>query len=159
MVENFNEVAKRVNTLLSDDNQKHLVNAVRSLDSVSTRVSTLAGALEPTVRAMPALMGEAGVALKRADALMSNLNQRVESFERAARGAERLTESGAALSDALTTETLPRLNQLADELQRTARGVERTLNDIGDQPHSLIFGRNPPPPGPGESGFGTRESK
>ncbi len=156
MVENFNEVAKRVNTLLSDDNQKHLVSAVRNLDTMSARVSTLATSLEPTVRAMPALAADAGVALKRADALMANLNQRVEAFERAAKGAERLTDSGAALSDAVLTETLPRLNQLADELQRTARGIERTLNDIDEQPHSLIFGRNPLPPGPGEAGFSAR---
>jgi len=159
MVENFNEVAKRVNTLLSDDNQKHLVSAVRNLDTMSARVSTLATSLEPTVRAMPALAADAGVALKRADALMANLNQRVEAFERAAKGAERLTDSGAALSDAMLAETLPRLNQLADELQRTARGIERTLNDLDEQPHSLIFGRNPLPPGPGEAGFSARGAR
>ena len=159
MVENFSEVAKRVNTLLSDDNQKHLVSAVRNLDAMSARVSTLATSLEPTVRAMPGLVNDAGVALKRADALMANLNQRAEAFERAAKGAERLTDSGAALSDAMLAETLPRLNQLAEELQRTARGVERTLNDLDEQPHSLIFGRNPLPPGPGEAGFSARGAR
>jgi len=156
MLENFSEVAKRVNGLLSDENQKQLVGAVRSLGTMSARVGALATSLEPTVRAMPGLVNEAGVALKRADALMANLNQRAEAFERAAKGVERLTDSGAALSDAMTTETLPRLNQLADELQRTARGVERALNDFDEQPHSLIFGRNPLPPGPGEPGFGSK---
>ena len=156
VLENFSEVAKRVNGLLSDENQKQLVSAVRSLDTMSARVGALATSLEPTVRAMPALVNDAGVALKRADALMANLNQRAETFERAAKGVERLTDSGAALSDAMTTETLPRLNQLAEELQRTARGVERALNDFDEQPHSLIFGRNPLPPGPGEPGFGSK---
>jgi len=156
MIENFAEVARRVNTLLSDDNQKYLISAVRNLDQMSGRITTLTTTLEPTMRALPALAADAGVALKRADVLMTNLNQRVEAFERAARGAERLTDSGAALSDAMLTETLPRLNQLADELQRTARGIEHTLNDIDEQPHSFIFGRNPAPPGPGEAGFGSR---
>ena len=156
MLENFSEAAKRVNALLSDENQKQLVGAVRSLDNMSARVGALATSLEPTVRAMPGLVNDAGVALKRADALMANLNQRAEAFERAAKGVERLTDSGAALSDALATDTLPRLNQLAEELQRTARGVERALNDFDEQPHSLIFGRNPLPPGPGEPGFGTK---
>ncbi len=159
LVENLSEVAKRVNTLLSEENQKHLVSAVRNLDNMSARISSLATSLEPTVRALPVLAADAGIALKRADTLMANLNQRVEAFERAAKGAERLTDSGTALSDAVLTDTLPRLNQLADELQRTARGIERTLNDLNEQPHSLIFGRNPLPAGPGEPGFGTRGTK
>lgn len=159
LIENFGVVAKRVNTLLSEDNQKHLVSAVRNLDQMSGRIATLATTLDPAVKALPGLAGDAGVALKRADALMANLNQRVEAIERAARGAERLTDSGAALSDAMLNETLPRMNQLADELQRTARGVERALNDLDEQPHSLIFGRNPLPPGPGEPGFGSRGAR
>jgi len=59
----------------------------------------------------------------------------------------------------MLTETLPRLNLLADDLQRTARGIERALNGIDEQPHSLIFGRNPAVPGPGEPGFGAKETK
>lgn len=159
LIENAGEVAKRVNALLADDNQKHLVSAVRNLDLMSGRIASLATTLEPAVKSLPALAVDAGVALKRADALMANLNQRVDAFERAAKGAERLGDSGAAVGDALLNETLPRANQLADELQRAARGVERTLVDLDEQPHSLIFGRNPLPPGPGEPGFGSRGTR
>jgi phospholipid/cholesterol/gamma-HCH transport system substrate-binding protein len=159
LIENAGEVAKRINALLADDNQKHIVSAVRNLDHMSVRISSLAATLEPAVKSLPALAADAGLALKRADALMANLNQRVEAFERAAKGAERLGDSGAALSDALLNETLPRANQLADELQRAVRGVERTLGDLDEQPHSLIFGRNPLPPGPGEPGFGARGTR
>jgi phospholipid/cholesterol/gamma-HCH transport system substrate-binding protein len=132
---------------------------VRNIDQMSGRVATLATTLEPTARALPTLVGDAGLVLKRADTLIANLNQRVDAFERAARGAERLGDSGAALSDAVLTETLPRLNLLADDLQRTSRGLERAINDLNEQPHSLIFGRNPPPPGPGEAGFGAKGTK
>jgi phospholipid/cholesterol/gamma-HCH transport system substrate-binding protein len=159
MIENFGEVARRVNVLLGDDNQKHLISAMRNLDQMSGRVASLATKLEPAARALPALIGDAGLVLKRADTLIANLDQRVESFERAARGAERLGDSGTALSDAMLTETLPRLNSLADDLQRTSRGLERAINDLNEQPHSLIFGRNPLPPGPGEAGFGAKGAK
>jgi phospholipid/cholesterol/gamma-HCH transport system substrate-binding protein len=106
--------------------------------------------------ALPALTADAGIVLKRADTLIANLNQRVETFERAAKSAERLGDSGTALSDAMLSDTVPRLNLLTDDLQRTARGLERTLNDLNEQPHSLIFGRNPVPPGPGEAGFAAK---
>jgi phospholipid/cholesterol/gamma-HCH transport system substrate-binding protein len=85
MIVNFNQVAQRVNTLLSDDNQKQLVGTLRNLDNATGKFSSLATAIEPTVKAMPAL-----------------------------------------------------------------------LNDINEQPHSLLFGRNPTPPGPGEPGFGAQ---
>ena len=159
MIENFNEAAKRVTTLLGDDNQKQLIDTVKNLERMSGRVAALADSLEPTARALPALAGDTKLVLKRADTLIADLNQRFDAFERAAKGAERFGDSGTAVSDALLTETLPRLNLLADDLQRSARGLERTLNDFDEQPHSLIFGRNPLPPGPGEPGFGAKGAR
>ena len=66
--------------------------------------------------------------------------------------------SGAALSEAMLTETVPRLNVLLEDVQRSSRGVERLLYEINDQPQSLIFGRNIAPPGPGEPGFSAPRS-
>ncbi|MEI7680490.1 MAG: MlaD family protein [Betaproteobacteria bacterium] len=153
MLANFSQTATRINALLSDANQQQLVGTLRNIDQAAARVASVASGLEPTLRSMPALVGEAGIVLKRVDTLLVNLNQRVDAFERAAKGAGELTQSGVALSDAVMTETLPRLNQLADDLQQAVRGMERTLNDHNEQPHGLIFGRNPAPPGPGEAGF------
>src|SRR5476651_2707564 len=153
MIVNFNQVAQRVNTLLSEDNQKQLVGTLRNLDHATGRFASLATAMEPTVKALPALVNDTGIALKRADTLLANINQRVESFERAAKGAEQFSNSGAVLSDVMLTESVPRLNVLLEDVQRSSRGLERLLNEINEQPHSLIFGRNPTPPGPGEPGF------
>ena len=57
------------------------------------------------------------------------------------------------------TETLPRLNVLLDDVQRSSRGLERLLNEVNEQPQSLIFGRSTLPPGPGEPGFGAQGGK
>ena len=153
MIANFNQVAKRVDVLLGDDNQKQLMKTLSGIDQATARATALANSLEPTIKALPALINDTGVVLKRADTLLANVNQRVEAFERAAKGAEQLTISGTALSDTMLTESVPRLNLLLEDVQRSSRGLERLLHDINDQPHSLIFGRNPLPPGPGEPGF------
>ncbi len=153
MIDNFNQVAKRVNTLLNDENQKQLVSTLHNLDQASGKIASLATALEPTAKVLPALANDTGIALKRADTLLANLNQRVDSFERAAKSAEQLGNNGAALSEAMLTESLPRFNVLLEDLQRSSRGLERLLNEINEQPHSLVFGKNPLPPGPGEPGF------
>jgi len=156
MIVNFNQVAQRVNTLLSDENQKQLVGTLRGLDSATGKFASLATAIEPTVKAMPALLNDTGVVLKRADTLLANVNQRVEAFERAAKSAEQLGASASALTDVMLSESVPRLNVLLDDVQRSSRGLERLLNEINEQPASLIFGRNPLPPGPGEPGFGAQ---
>jgi phospholipid/cholesterol/gamma-HCH transport system substrate-binding protein len=156
MIVNFNQVAQRVNTLLSDENQKQLVGTLRGLDNATGKFASLATAIEPTVKAMPALLNDTGIVLKRADTLLANVNQRVEAFERAAKSAEQLGASGSALTDVMLSESVPRLNVLLDDVQRSSRGLERLLNEINEQPASLIFGRNPLPPGPGEPGFGAQ---
>jgi phospholipid/cholesterol/gamma-HCH transport system substrate-binding protein len=109
--------------------------------------------IQPTLNAFPAVVEETGVVLKRADTLIANLNQRVESFERAAKSTEQLGASGSALTEAMLAESVPRLNILLEDVQRSSRGLERLLNEINDQPESLVFGRGPLTPGPGEPGF------
>jgi phospholipid/cholesterol/gamma-HCH transport system substrate-binding protein len=153
---NFNQAAKQVNSLLSDGNQKQLMGTLRNLDHATGKLASLATAMEPAVKALPALMNDTSMALKRADALLANVNQRLDSFERAANSAEQFGLSGTALTDTMMTETVPRLNVLLEDVQRSSRGLERLLNEINEQPQSLIFGRSTLPPGPGEPGFGSQ---
>jgi phospholipid/cholesterol/gamma-HCH transport system substrate-binding protein len=154
MIANINKVAQRVNDLLSDENQKQMVGTLRSLDHASGKLASAATAMEPTIKALPGVIADTGIALKRADTLLANLNGRLESFERAAKSAEQLGNSGSALTDVMLTETVPRLNVLLEDVQRSSRGLERLLNEINEQPQSLVFGRSTTPPGPGEPGFG-----
>jgi phospholipid/cholesterol/gamma-HCH transport system substrate-binding protein len=156
LLHNFNLVAKQVSALLSEDNQKQLVSTLRNLEQSASKATALVNAMEPAVKALPAAIQDADLALKRAETLLANLNQRVESFEHAAKSAEQLGNSGTALSEAMLTESVPRLNALLEDIQRASRGLERLLNEIYEQPHSLVFGRNPLPPGPGEPGFSAR---
>ena len=170
MIDNFNQVAKRVNVLLAEENQQQIIATLRKFDHAADEVASVAAAIapaakavgslaasiEPTARALPALVADTGLAIKRADALLANLDRRVESFERAAKSAEQLGIQGAALSEALLVESVPRVNLLLDELQRSSQGLERLVSDISDQPHSLVFGRTPIPHGPGEPGFAAR---
>ncbi len=158
MIVRINQAAKRVDELLSDDNQKQLVTTMRHLDNATDKFASLATTMEPAIKALPALLNDAGIVLKRADTLFANVNQRVEAFERAANSAEQFAASGNALADTMLTESVPRLNVLLEDVQRSSRGLERLLNEINEQPHSFIFGRNPAPPGPGEPGFAAQRS-
>ena len=119
--------------------------------------------LEPAARNSEALVADARKTFQQADRLLADISatnrdlaKRLDAIERAAGSAAKAGTSVAALVDSFATETLPRINILADELARTSRSLERLANSLKEQPQSLVFGRKPGAPGPGETGFEAR---
>ena len=156
LVAEVGEVGRRLNTLLAGKNQAQLMRTLSSLETATQGIATLTRHLEPGMKEFPALTADARKTLQRADALLVNLNtltqqlsQRVDTLERVAKSAEQMGGSAQSLS----AETLPRISVLLDELARNSRNLDRLLSNMNDQPTSLVFGRVPPPPGPGEPGF------
>ena len=145
---NLTQTAARINALLSDENQAQLVRTLKRLEAASDKYSLLADELMPAAQA---LKSDMGVVLKRTDALVTNLNtltqnvnQRLDHVDRLMTSTERFASGGAALTDTMVYETLPRMNLLLDDLQRTSRGLEVLVHDLNDEPTSLVFGRPAP---------------
>ena len=158
------EMAKRVNTLLSDQNQAQLSAALKNIEVATRQVTALAQSIEPAARGSVALIADARKTFEHADKLLSEISgtnrdlaNRLDSIDRMAASAEKAGGSIASLADSVTDETLPRINLLAEELSRASRGLERLAADLKQQPQSLVFGRRSGPPGPGEKGFEVRE--
>lgn len=158
------EMAKRVNTLLSDQNQEQVARALENIATATRQVTTLAQAMEPAARNSDVLVADARRTFQQADKLLaeiSNTNRelakRLEAIERVAGSAEKAGGAVTALAESVATETVPRINILADELARTSRSLDRLAADLKQQPQSLVFGRKPGTPGPGETGFDGRD--
>ena len=88
--------------------------------------------------------------------LSLELTQRVDTLDRVAKSAEQVGGAAQSLSGTTVNETLPRIHELVAEIARTSRSLDRLLADLNEQPSSLVFGRQPPVPGPGEPGFNPR---
>lgn len=154
------EVGRRLNTLLGGKNQEQLMRTLASLETATQGIATLTRHLEPGMKEFPMLTADARKTLQRADVLLVNLNtltqqlsQHTDTLERVAKSAEQVGGSAQSLSNAALTESLPRISTLLDELARNSRNLDRLFSDLNDQPSSLVFGRPPLPPGPGEQGF------
>lgn len=166
----FGEIADQVKTLLNEENQKNVRRTLAGLEEVTQRASAATKKLEPSLAAMPGLIGEArGLAadarasVKKADELIASTNQlalkldgRVDTFNRVSESADRVGISAdevGASARTVSEDMVPRMNALTDELSRDTRALGRVINNLGEQPQSVVFGAPPGKPGPGEPGF------
>ena len=157
------EVMRRVNTLLSDENQASIAGLLDNVATATRRITSLAQAIEPAARNSDALVADARTTFQRADRLLEEISltnrelaKRLEAIERVAQSAQKASGAVGSLADDVASETLPRINILADELARASRSLERLAGELKDQPQSLVFGRKSGTPGPGEPGFDAR---
>lgn len=164
LIERVDEVALRVNRLLGDENQKRLSALLANTSQAADSVSQLAQRLDATVqkRVDPAL-AEATTTLKSVKNSSDEIGRTAADFGQTARRlnepggpVDRLAEGTQALShaaDSFNASTLPRINRVTDEAGRAVRLLGRTVNNINDNPQSLVFGAGKVSPGPGEPGF------
>ena len=157
----------RVNTLLAEENQKALIGAIASMGQAAASVQQLA---DSSKKALPQLLQDSSATLKVIQATSQRVGDSADEARRSAASfratTERMNAKGGTLDQlavgvdmlALTGKTLnatslPLLNRAVEDTARAARQVSRAINTVNDNPQSLIFGRGPVTPGPGEAGF------
>jgi phospholipid/cholesterol/gamma-HCH transport system substrate-binding protein len=142
-------VVSRVDELLNEENQRRLMALVDTFEQTLNRYGNLSRDLEPTVKAMPALVQRTQGTVESVTRLADDLDQKLGVLDALATTANEL----GATTDDLHRNTLPRVNALLDDLGVDARALKRALRQVDTRPQSLIFGPPQLPPGPGEPGF------
>ena len=155
-----NHLARRLDGLLSDENQAQFIRTLASIEGAAVRIDKLAAEARPAVGNLPALTEDARKVLARADSTLATINEvtlqlasGLDALERVARSAERMGGATVSFATAAEKDTLPRLNALLEQLARNSRRLDRLLAELEEQPASFLFGRPAPAPGPGEPGF------
>jgi phospholipid/cholesterol/gamma-HCH transport system substrate-binding protein len=154
------ETARRVNQLLSDGNLTRLSRTLENIEAASSKAAVLAEALQPTVKALPRLVAHAdatvqqvGPVLSSLDGLARGLQQRMDVLDHVARNADRIGDATEGLERAVVSDALPRFRRVMDDVERNSQNLDRLLVNLNDQPQSILFGRTPSSPDPGEPGF------
>ena len=157
LLNSANETIKRMNLLLNDQNQEHFSHILESIASASTSFegasssfSRFTDQLQPNLKSLPKLASETSLLLKNVDQLVKNINQIVEKVGQKGGIVDNLSQSVEELAD-----TIPKFHNAIDRIIHDARSVNRVLQQLEEEPRSLIFGKTPPPPGPGEDGYVT----
>lgn len=164
ILERVQTATERVNTLLNDTNQQRIATALENIARASDSANQLAKNLDTTVtRRLDPALAEATTTLRGVQkaaqevsataALFGQTAQRINAaggpFDRISEG----TEALAGAAENISVSTLPRLNRASDDTGRAARTLTRTLNELSDNPQSLLYGEGAARPGPGEPGF------
>lgn len=145
------ELTKRMSVLLNPENQQAILSTFTRVGNAAVAIEALPRQLEPTLEAMPALIGEAqrslaalGKLSRTADTLAAGLQAPGNPMARAGAAADDVS----ALAKRFEREVLP----LTSDIRGSLRVLNRTLNNLNERPQSILFGAGVPP-GPGEAGF------
>jgi phospholipid/cholesterol/gamma-HCH transport system substrate-binding protein len=178
LLNQLEEASKRMNALLAPENQQTLTAAVTNLGQAAASIQQLTRHADQALTGtgpegsanLPRLTAQVDTTFKSMQQTSERLRDSAElvknSAEQFRRTSVRMSEPGGTLdriarsTEALTTTAtllnttlLPRLSRTGEEATRTARLLGRAVEDLGDQPQSLLFGKGAPAPGPGETGF------
>ncbi|BEP63998.1 MlaD family protein [Variovorax sp. V213] len=164
IINQVEEVTKRANTLLGDDNQKRTADALENIAAASASANALIKQLDNTVKtglnpalaALPETMTSVKKAAGDVSRVANNFNTTVGRLNAPDGAIERLSDGTKALAqavDSFNAATLPRVNRVADDTSRAVRRLGRAADGISDNPQSLLYGSGGTAAGPGEPGF------
>ncbi|MDN5881778.1 MAG: MCE family protein [Nitrosospira sp.] len=148
LLSNANGLVERLNLLLSDQNQARFSHILENTEGVTGRLRGAASQLEPALKTLPGLAADASSVLKHTNQLVVDLDQIATKIKQQGGPVDSLSQTAGELTD-----TMHKLREATEGITRNTRSVDRFLLQLEEQPRSLLFGRSPPLPGPGENGF------
>lgn len=154
------ELSKRLNQLLDTKNQQSLVTAVNSINDAAQAWKSVPDQLNPAIdkfsKMADAMRGSATtfqIFAEESRATSRNFLRLSDELLAKDGAISQLKDTLGTVSAHVTSETLPGINGLTKEAQATLRTINRTTETLNERPQSLIFGTQATPPGPGEPGF------
>ena len=159
ILEQTQEIARRLTTMLDPANQQKILGAFDNVSNAAVQVEAIPRKLQPTLAQLPALTSQTRQTLnaltalsKDVSTLSNNLNSMTVKLQAPQGPLDKIADSAeqlGAVAGRLEHETLP----LTNDARTSIRSLNRMLDNLNDRPQSLLFGVPPMTPGPGEPGF------
>ena len=156
----FTGTLKRVDSVLTPDNSQQLSRLLTRLTAAAEGVTVIAHDLQPAVKRVGTVVTDADETLRSAhktlrdlDTLVADARTHFGALDVAGEGVRQTGLAARGVQQALVLDTLPRLNQLLSGLSQNSDTLQEFLQQLKEQPQSVLFGAQPRPPGPGENGF------
>lgn len=148
LLSNVNQLVLKMHQLLNDENQTHVSQILQNIDKATKNFDGIAGHLQPVLESFTELTTESSTLVKRLDELLSEINLAVSK----ANQKEGIFDSLSQSTQELAT-VIPELRKVSSSIARNSNNLDKVLQQLEENPQSLLFGRSPSSPGPGEAGF------
>jgi phospholipid/cholesterol/gamma-HCH transport system substrate-binding protein len=168
-VRDARQLMAALNEILTPENRKRigatLASLERALAHLEATTEKLPGTVERVDARLNAWLGDENLRLARES--LASVNLAAKSFPELVRESHQLAASARELVDrlgklsaeargaagTLREETLPGIHSAVESVERGAQRIGRLAAEIEAQPDSVLWGRRPARPGPGEDGF------
>lgn len=167
VIGDLRDLMVHANRLLSDENQRLLMDAVGGLGEAAHSAASLvqrmergwAEQLEPALNQLGRDGGDGMRAMQSAAASLETMSREITRSVRRLNdpdGAiDQITVSAHAFADIareIDGGTLPRLGRTLDDVSGAVRTIESLTREVSGNPQVFIYGPNTSQPGPGEPG-------
>jgi len=154
------ELTKRINNLLDPHNPSSLMSTIDHVGKAAEQWGTVPAQIAPSLSKLPALIDQTQSTLSSvknlsvdANKFTQNLNQLSSQLQSSEGPIAHFNHTLDQISNGITAETLPRIQTLTNDARSSLRSLNRTTENLNDRPQSILFGNPAPAPGPGEPGF------
>lgn len=160
ILEDTRTLLSHVNQTLDNENRQHIKTILSNLDTASGQLTALEGKMQQAfnqVDQAAVLIKGAGAkaqnSLEQFDAMTQDMKKLSAHLQTLSDNSNTLAMSGKDAINNINQSSLPRLNTLLDEMQATATQIHSLAEVLEKDPGMLLYGRQPPVPGPGEAGY------
>ncbi|MDT7042761.1 MlaD family protein [Candidatus Nitronereus thalassa] len=158
---NLNRVTKNVDALLDETNREALSQLLKDLATLTQTltankqrfdegITNAAQTMENVLKASKMLNEEMPFLIDRMHGSADSLEAMAEKVGQASTAVGSAVERTKPDVERFSQQTLSEMSALVAELRQLTSTLQRTAQQLEHQPNSLIFGRTPPPRGPGE---------
>lgn len=164
-IKDAREVMANLNDLMRPENRKRISATLGSLEKITANLEVASARMGPALARVEAFLSEENRQLTTSSLrginetanelpqLTRETRELVKDAREMAGKVGRLSDEAASAAVAVREETLPRINSLAESVERDSQRFGRLSLQLDREPQSVIFGRKPGRPGPGEPGF------
>ncbi len=148
LLSNVNQLVIKMHHLLNDENQTQVSQILHNIQKATHNFDDIVDHLQPVMQSFTGLTTESATLVKRLDHLLSEINISVGKINQKDGIFDSLSQSTQELA-----ATIPELRKVSDSIVRNSNNLDKVLHQWEENPQSVLFGRSPALPGPGEAGF------
>ncbi|MDO8456783.1 MAG: MlaD family protein [Burkholderiaceae bacterium] len=155
----LDSTSNNINSILSDENQAAFKSALSDIAILARTIAARKDTIDAGITHAGRTLENTSKATAQMEAVLDRIGRSADAVEKMGNEVSKTSISTGKTVDAVgvdikrfSTETLPELERLLGELSTLTPSLRRLSEQTERDPRGLLFGRQPAPEGPGETG-------